>query len=217
MHTFSSSFSKKKVISLLFTTSLASPLHSRHVRRMALELAIRYRAAKVEWDVLLQKGQDEPSWSVTLPSPSVTPFCLHPAPPPSPPSPFSLLYTFARNLWTPFVSLLSAIHVDMYVRFALAMMRTFSRPGGKTPKHIVRANTLRKPSSSRVFQFFDYFFGAKHAVPQPTRIHSLLSGRVRSGTYHGRSGQPVGATASPRKPRASSLQPTRRRNNAPMP
>jgi len=111
-----------------------------------------YRAAKVEWDVLLQKGQDEPSW-----------------------------------------------------------------PGGKTPKHIVRANTLRKPSSSRVFQFFDYFFGAKHAVPQPTRIHSLLSGRVRSGTYHGRSGQPVGATASPRKPRASSLQPTRRRNNAPMP
>lgn len=50
VHTFSSSFSKKKVISLLFTTSLASPLHSRHVRRMALELAIRYRAAKVEWD-----------------------------------------------------------------------------------------------------------------------------------------------------------------------
>ena len=65
-----------------------------------------------------------------------------------------------------------------------------SWPGGVPPSRS-SADKI-KPSSNPVIRFLDYFFGARHTLKQTPRAIQLLSGHVRSGTYHGKPGVKLG-------------------------
>ena len=126
-------------------------------------LFARYRAAKEEWDVLLQKGQDEPSWSVPVfclflvlsprfprfsPCPSNGGMAQHRAmhdadgctPRLRTPWCTSTNTLIDCMIHTPTHTLIDVVSYDA----AHPTTASASRPGGKRPKHIEQAATLRR-------------------------------------------------------------------------